>query len=73
VDYDVKRLTEVWTATNAQDAELAALNHRGVQSKAYQPGPYAPSEFMLTHFTDWYAGKMAAYVGPLAPARAAAE
>jgi Rieske 2Fe-2S family protein len=25
---------------------------------AYEPGPYAPSEFMLKDFTDWYAGKL---------------
>ena len=58
VDYDIETLTSVWTATNQQDADLAALNHSGIRSKAYEPGPYAPSEFMLTNFTDWYAGKM---------------
>ena len=42
---------------------LAENNHRGIRSKAYRPGPYAPSEFMLTHFTEWYAGKMAAFYG----------
>ena len=73
VDYDLKRLTEVWIATNAQDAELAAVNHRGIRSMAYRPGPYAPSEFMLTHFTDWYAGKMAGYAVDLLPLRTAAE
>jgi Rieske 2Fe-2S family protein len=26
------------------------------------PGPYAPSEFMLRNFTNWYADKLAAYV-----------
>ena len=30
---------------------------------AYRPGPYAPSEFMLTNFANWYAGKMEAFVG----------
>lgn len=73
IDYDVERLTEVWIATNAQDAELAAVNHVGIRSMAYRPGPYAPSEFMLTHFTNWYAGKMEAFVGAPSPMRMAAE
>jgi Rieske 2Fe-2S family protein len=73
VDYDVADLTHVWTATNEQDARLAALNHLGIQSRAYDPGPYAPSEFMLNHFTDWYAGKIANLYGPPAPMRIAAE
>lgn len=60
VDYDVDRLTEVWKATNEQDGRLASVNHSGVRSLAYCPGPYAPSEFMLTQFTDWYTAKLAA-------------
>jgi glycine betaine catabolism A len=62
VDYDVQTLTQVWRATNDQDATLVAHNQRGVSSKAYAPGPYAPSEFMLNNFTNWYAGKLADYV-----------
>lgn len=73
VDYDVRRLTEVWTATDAQDAELAAVNHVGIRSMAYRPGPYSPSEFMLTQFTNWYAGRMAEFVGAPTPLRMAAE
>ena len=73
IDYDIERLTEVWIATNAQDAELAAVNHVGIRSMAYRPGPYAPSEFMLTHFTNWYAAKMEAFVGAPSPMRMAAE
>ena len=62
VDYDVEMITSVWRATNDQDARLAANNHLGIASKAYVPGPYAPSEFMLRNFTNWYADKLAAYV-----------
>ena len=62
VDYDVETLTSVWIATNDQDSRLAATNHRGIRSRAYEPGPYAPSEFMLTNFTDWYARKMASWL-----------
>jgi Rieske 2Fe-2S family protein len=73
VDYDVERLTEVWLATNDQDRLLAERNHLGIRSAAYEPGPFAPSEFMLDNFSEWYAGKMAAYAGRPAPHLAAAE
>jgi Rieske 2Fe-2S family protein len=61
VDYDVERLTEVWTATNDQDRKLVENNHRGIWSDAYQPGPYAPSEFMLDEFCGWYIGRLNGY------------
>jgi glycine betaine catabolism A len=73
VDYDLGRLTEVWLATNEQDRRLAENNHLGIASRAYEPGPYAPSEFMLTQFTDWYAEKLAAFAGPSQVRLAAAE
>lgn len=57
VDYELKRLTEVWQATNAQDAALVARTHRGVASPAFRPGPYAPiEEEGVQQFVDWYAG-----------------
>lgn len=63
VDYDVDRLTAVWRATNGQDSRLCEVNQLGVASRAYRPGPYAPSEFLLHQFSDWYVGKLeAAYV-----------
>lgn len=68
VDYDVTRLTEVWDATNRQDARLGAINHQGIGSRAYRPGRYAPTEFMLVNFTDWYTERLIAQFG--APARA---
>jgi Rieske 2Fe-2S family protein len=73
VDYDPERLSAVWRATNEQDKRLAENNHRGVASKAYEPGPYAPTEFMLTHFTDWYARKLAVLAGEAAARLEAAE
>jgi glycine betaine catabolism A len=72
VDYDIKRLTEVWTATNDQDRILAENNHRGVMSSAYRPGPLAPSEFMLGNFASWYTRKLEDFVSG-APTRIAAE
>ncbi len=61
-DYDLEHLTAVWMATNAQDRALAENNHRGVRSKAYQPGPYSQAEYMLNNFSDWYIAKMTAFL-----------
>jgi stachydrine N-demethylase len=55
-DYDLKRLTEVWVATNDEDREVVENNQRGILSPAYEPGPYsATHEGGLIQFTDWYA------------------
>jgi len=60
VDYDLKRLTEVWIATNDEDREIVENNQLGILSPAYSPGPYAPDwESGVVQFVDWYAGKMA--------------
>lgn len=64
IDYDVERLTAVWRATNAQDTRLCEVNQLGVASRAYQPGPLAPSEFMLRHFADWYTGTLGQAIAP---------
>lgn len=55
VDYDVEKLRRVWDATNAQDRTLAEENQRGINSVAYEPGPYSPTyEFGVVNFIDWY-------------------
>ncbi|MEX3933823.1 SRPBCC family protein [Paraburkholderia phymatum] len=62
VDYDLTKLTEVWVATNAQDASLVAINHRGAKDPGYIPGPYSPStENYVDQFVDWYAGRLKAH------------
>ncbi len=56
-DYDLKALTEVWTATNAQDTALVERNAAGIRSPAYEPGPYSPvHESGVSQFVDWYCG-----------------
>ena len=40
VDYDVKRLTEVWLATNDEDRRVCQENQIGVNSPAYDPVSY---------------------------------
>jgi glycine betaine catabolism A len=55
VHYDLKRLTEVWEATDDQDRALAENNQRGVNSVAYAPGPYSQvSEELVVRLIDWY-------------------
>ena len=59
VDYDVERLSKVWLATNEQDRALAEHNQLGINSKAYEPGPYSQTiEFGVQSFIDWYTGEM---------------
>jgi Rieske 2Fe-2S family protein len=54
-DYDVKRLRYVWDATNLQDRTLIERNQQGVNSMAYQPGPYSHThEFGVMNFVNWY-------------------
>jgi Rieske 2Fe-2S family protein len=64
VDYDMKTMTEVWVATNAEDAVLVERNQRGIDSPAYQPGPYSLDyEDGVIQFIDWYQAAMTARLG----------
>ena len=68
VDYDVARLRQVWDATNDQDRRLAEENQRGINSTAYQPGPYSKThEFGVIDFIDWYSERMQENLGHSAP------
>lgn len=55
VDYDVARLTAVWRATNVQDGYLAAINHIGIRTDGYRPGPYSSEEKLVQRFKGFYA------------------
>ena len=64
VDYDLKTLTEVWTATNDQDRHVVEQNQLGINSPAYEPGPYAPDhENGTAQFVDWYCTTLAGRLG----------
>lgn len=61
VDYKLDDLISVWTATNAQDANLVEINHRGTQDPGYVPGPYSEyTEAYLDGFVKWYSARLAA-------------
>lgn len=63
VDYDVARLTDLWTRTNLEDKQLAENNQVGVNSIGYTPGPYSDeAEMLARRFTDWYCDKARDYV-----------
>lgn len=69
VDYDPVNLRKVWDATNDQDRRLAEENQRGINSQAYQPGPYSKTyEFGVINFIDWYSERLLANLGEEAPA-----
>lgn len=58
-DYDLNRLTEVWNATNDQDAVLSERNQQGINTDGYSPGPYNQVlERDVIKFVEWYCGSM---------------
>lgn len=69
VDYDLERLTELWTKTNLQDRDLCENNQRGVNSLGYMPGPYSEeAEMLVMRFVDWYCGEVRRHLDEAAPA-----
>lgn len=59
VDYDLENMRKVWDATNDQDRRLAEENQRGINSVAYEPGPYSETaEFGVIDFLQWYNEQM---------------
>jgi Rieske 2Fe-2S family protein len=59
VDYEVKRMTEVWLATNESDRRVCQENQIGVNSPAYDPAPYSPvHEGGVIQFVDWYCAEL---------------
>ncbi len=55
VHYDLNNLTDVWMQTNDEDRRVVEHNQLGVNSPAYQPGPYsAVHESGAQQFVDWY-------------------
>jgi hypothetical protein len=58
----VERLTEVWNATNLQDANLVGITYSGTQDPGYMPGPFSAfTESYVDQFSRWYTARLAAH------------
>jgi Rieske 2Fe-2S family protein len=54
-DYDVNALIDLWDQTNRQDWKLCEVNHAGVSSRAYEPGPHSlTGEPAISAFLERY-------------------
>jgi Rieske 2Fe-2S family protein len=52
-DYQLEHLTAFWEITGDQDGQLCENNFKGIESNAYKPGPYGPTEDQVINFVDW--------------------
>jgi phenylpropionate dioxygenase-like ring-hydroxylating dioxygenase large terminal subunit len=52
--FDVEKIKWLWHVTTLQDQTLIENNQRGVNSPAYEPGPYSKLEADTADFTRWY-------------------
>ena len=55
-DYDLARLTWLWTVTTEQDKSIIEANAAGIRSSRYEPGPSSLLEDDLDGFRAWYLG-----------------
>ena len=70
-DYDLETLKRVWTNTNDEDRRVVEENQQGIDSPAYEPGPYSPThEDGVLQFVDWYKRQMQARVSPVSTSAA---
>jgi len=53
-DYDLARLTWLWTVTTEQDKAIIEANAAGVSSPSYMPGPASQLEADVAAFREWY-------------------
>jgi len=58
-DYDPAALTWLWDVTSAADKRIIEDNRRGVASRFYAPGPYAPMEQNTRRYVAWYLREIA--------------
>lgn len=59
VDYDLKKLTWLWEVTTEADKRITEDNQLGVNSRYYEPGPYAPVEPNAIAWIAWYLKEIA--------------
>ena len=59
-EFDAAQAIEFWDLTNRQDWRICERTQQGLQSRAYQPGPYSELESMLAAFDRHYLSLMSA-------------
>ncbi|MFO0995420.1 MAG: aromatic ring-hydroxylating dioxygenase subunit alpha [Alphaproteobacteria bacterium] len=59
VDYDRDALTWLWHVTSGADKRIIEDNQKGVASRYYEPGPFAPMEYNERRWVEWYLAEMA--------------
>jgi Rieske 2Fe-2S family protein len=57
--FDPGDMVEFWDVTNRQDWRLCERTQAGAASRAFQPGPYTPTEDCVHTFDAWYADRLA--------------
>lgn len=62
-DFDPLDAVEFWDVTNRQDWHVNELTQKGVESRAYVPGPYSNAEGLLAAFDRFYLRVMENAVG----------
>ncbi len=58
-DFDPEALTWLWRVTTEADKRITEDNQKGVNSRYYQPGPYAPVEPNAIRWIAWYLAEIA--------------
>ncbi len=59
-DYRLEALMPFWQLTSEQDWEICERQQRGINSTAYQPGPYSTfKEYNVEGFVKWYLAMIA--------------
>jgi Rieske 2Fe-2S family protein len=53
-DYQIDRLTWLWSVTSAEDKKIIEWNQAGIRSDFFVPGPYSAQERYAQRFTEWY-------------------
>ena len=52
-DFVIDDAVEFWDHTNREDWWIAEQSQQGIQSRAYEPGPYSERESLLWAFDQW--------------------
>jgi Rieske 2Fe-2S family protein len=60
-DYRLEELMPFWQLTSEQDWAICGRQQKGVESRAYEPGPYSTyKEYNVDAFVRWYVKTLAA-------------